>query len=214
MANRRMFARTIVNSARFLMMPSTARLLYYDLGMAADDDGVVEAFAVMRMTNASEDDLRVLASKGFVRVLNEDLVSWITDWNSNNYIQKDRYTPSIYAKLLNVDTECIHNGDRMYTQVRLSKDSIEIDKDNITPSHICKMLHIDTGWRYDRSIRRAVEQRMSDWIGVNTLVHGNVLECVHTALENGVDPERIFKVALDARDFYGFSSRLMAEMSA
>ena len=63
MAERRMFAKAIVGSARFLRMPATSRLLYYDLGMAADDDGVAEAFSVMRITGATDDDLRVLASK-------------------------------------------------------------------------------------------------------------------------------------------------------
>ena len=57
MAERRMFARSIIGSARFLRMPPTSRLLYYDLGMQADDDGVVEAFAVMRTTGATEDTL-------------------------------------------------------------------------------------------------------------------------------------------------------------
>ncbi len=121
MAERRMFAKTIIGSARFLRMPPTSRLLYYDLGMAADDDGVVEAFSVMRTTGANEDDLRVLASKGFVRVLNEDLVTYISDWSRNNYIQKDRYRPSVYQELLvkiQMDTECIHDVSKMDTQVR------------------------------------------------------------------------------------------------
>lgn len=100
MAERRMFAKSVIGSARFLRMPSTSRLLYYDLGMYADDDRVVEAFSVMRTTGASEDDLRVLASKGFVRVLNEDLVTYISDWSTNNQLRKDRYHPSVYAKLL------------------------------------------------------------------------------------------------------------------
>lgn len=100
MAERRMFSKSVINSARFLRMPQTSRLLYYDLGMAADDDGVVEAFTVIRTTGAAEDDLRVLATKGFIRVLNEDLVSVICDWNVNNMIRKDRYTPSIYGGLL------------------------------------------------------------------------------------------------------------------
>ncbi len=100
MAERRMFSRTVIGSARFLRMPSTSRLLYYDLGMQADDDGIVEAFSVMRTTGATEDDLRVLASKGFVTVLDEDLVTYITDWSRNNYIQKDRYHPSIYHEML------------------------------------------------------------------------------------------------------------------
>ena len=100
MAERRMFAKAIVNSARFLRMPPTSRLLYYDLGMAADDDGIVEAFTVMRMTGGNEDDLRVLVARGFVRILNDDLVSHILDWKQNNLIKRDRYHPSVYASLL------------------------------------------------------------------------------------------------------------------
>lgn len=100
MAERRMFAKKVIGSARFLRMPPSSRLLYYDLGMYADDDGVVEAFSVMRMTGASEDDLRVLVTKGFIRVLNDDLVSVILDWKRNNLIKSDRYTPSIYSDLL------------------------------------------------------------------------------------------------------------------
>ena len=135
MAERRMFAKSIIGSARFLRMPPTSRLLYYDLGMDADDDGCVEAFAVMRKTGAAEDDLRVLVSKGFVRVLNDDLVSLILDWKTNNYIQKDRYHPSIYAKLIDnppLDTECIQAVSDMDTEVRLGKDSI--GKDSIGES--------------------------------------------------------------------------------
>ena len=100
MAGRRMFARSVIGSARFLRMPQSSRLLYYDLGMAADDDGVVEAFSVMRTTGASEDDLRVLAARQFVKVINDDLVSVILDWRQNNQIRKDRYTPTIYQKEL------------------------------------------------------------------------------------------------------------------
>ena len=100
MASKRMFANAIVGSARFLRMGQSARLLYYDLGMRADDDGIVEAFTVMRETGASEDDLKLLAAKGFVVVLNEDLVSYICDWHTNNYIRGDRRQPSIYAELL------------------------------------------------------------------------------------------------------------------
>ncbi len=133
MAERRMFAKSIIGSARFLRMPPTSRLLYYDLGMAADDDGVVEAFSVMRTTGSNEDDLKVLASKGFVRVLNEDLVTYITDWGRNNYIQKDRYHPSVYQKLLveiQVDTECIQDVPGMDTQVRVGEGrEVEYSRD-------------------------------------------------------------------------------------
>lgn len=99
-ANRRMFSLKIIDSARFLKMPSSTRLLYYDLCMRADDDGVVEGFNVLRMTGAAEDDLRVLTSKGFIQVLNEDLVSYIIDWTEHNKIRSDRKVDSIYKDLL------------------------------------------------------------------------------------------------------------------
>ena len=100
MAERRMFAKSVVHSARFLRMPASARLLYYDLGMNADDDGIVEAFTVMRTTSATEADLHTLADKGFVHIFNDELVSFIVDWKKNNQIRKDRYNQSIYASLL------------------------------------------------------------------------------------------------------------------
>lgn len=131
MAERRMFAKAIIGSARFLTMPPSSRLLYYDLGMAADDDGVVEAFTVMRTTGAVEDDLRVLVSKGFVLVLNDELVSFIVDWSKNNQIRKDRYRPSIYTGLLvKMDdgnqrlTNGQPNGNQRLTQYSLVKDSL------------------------------------------------------------------------------------------
>lgn len=139
MAERRMFAKSVIGSARFLRMPATSRLLYYDLGMDADDDGVVEAFSVMRKTGATEDDLRVLASKGFVRVMNEDLVSYILDWNTNNQIRKDRYHESVYKSLIDgscnvilesgnqTETNGLPNGNQMETEVRLGKFSIGKD---------------------------------------------------------------------------------------
>lgn len=131
MAKRRMFANSIVGSARFLRMPATARLLYYDLGMEADDDGFVEAFTVIRKTGANEDDLRVLAAKGFVRVVNEDLVSIIYDWKTNNLIKKDRYTPSIYRDILTkaengtqVEPKWNQEGTQVEPQYSIGKDSI------------------------------------------------------------------------------------------
>lgn len=100
MAERRMYSKRIVRSAKFLKMPVSSRELYWQLGIEADDDGIVEAFTVMRMTGATEDDLRVLATKGFVQVLNEDLITYITDWNENNKLRADRKVDSIYKHLL------------------------------------------------------------------------------------------------------------------
>ena len=95
-----MFSLRVINSARFLKMPISSQALYFHLGMSADDDGIVEAFNIVKMVGCSEDDLRVLVSKGFIKILNEDLVSYITDWNENNRIRPDRKIDSIYRDLL------------------------------------------------------------------------------------------------------------------
>lgn len=100
MANKRMFSARVTESARFLKMPPSSQSLYFHLGMKADDDGVVEAYPVMRMTSSTEDDLRVLVGKGFITVLNEDLVVFINDWMENNNIRADRKTDSFYKDLL------------------------------------------------------------------------------------------------------------------
>ena len=100
MASRRMFSTRIINSARFLKMPVSTQCLYFHLGLHADDDGIVEAYTVMNSIGATEDDLKVLVSKGFVIVLNEDLVTYITDWKENNKLRADRKVDSIYKDLL------------------------------------------------------------------------------------------------------------------
>ena len=116
MAQRRMFNKTITNSSVFLKMPSSSRLLYYDLGMNADDDGYVEHYMVLKMTGASQQDLGVLEANGLIKIFDENVL-WIKDWKENNYIQKDRYVPSKYLAIYSVDTLCIQD---VYT----CKDSI------------------------------------------------------------------------------------------
>ena len=91
----------------------------------------------MHLIGASEEDLNLLVAKGYVKILNDEPVSYICDWKRNNYIQNDRYHPSIYKKLLekvasnacgsHVDTSCIQDVYNMDTQVRVGKDSIGKD---------------------------------------------------------------------------------------
>lgn len=91
-----MFSSQIVSSDEFLDMPISSQGLYFHLGMAADDDGFVTPRKVLRMIGAGDDDLKVLAAKGFV-IPFESGVIVIKHWKQNNYIQKDRYTPTIYG---------------------------------------------------------------------------------------------------------------------
>lgn len=100
MAERRMFSKRVVGSARFLKMPISTQCLYFHLGLNADDDGIVEAYTTIKQIGATEDDLKVLVAKGFCTVLNEDLVTYITDWRENNKLRADRKIDSIYKDLL------------------------------------------------------------------------------------------------------------------
>ena len=100
MANRRMFNKSICKSSKFLKMPSEAQNLYFHLNLSADDDGIVEAFNVMRETGCNEDNLKTLIAKEYIKILNEDLVSYILNWTQHNLIRADRKVNSIYIELL------------------------------------------------------------------------------------------------------------------
>lgn len=100
MAQRRMVSKAITEKTTFLKMPLTAQALYFHLNTNADDEGIVEAYKVMRMLGTNEDDLRVLATRRFITILNEDLVTYILDWNEHNIIRADRKIKSVYQDLL------------------------------------------------------------------------------------------------------------------
>ena len=144
MAERRMFAKTIIDSDAFLDMSVTASLLYYDLSMRADDDGFVNSpKKIMRMVGASEDDLRMLAMRKFIIPFDNGVVV-IKHWRIHNYIRKDRYNETTYSEqkeLLEFDengayrliekqrlTDGIPMVDQRLTQVRLGKDRLGKDR--------------------------------------------------------------------------------------
>ena len=92
MAERRMFAKTVVDNDTFLDMPASAQLLYFHLAMSADDDGFVnKPKAVMRSCGSTETDLKLLAKNGMV-IPFESGVAAITHWKLHNVIRRDMYT--------------------------------------------------------------------------------------------------------------------------
>jgi hypothetical protein len=98
MAERRMFAKSIIDSDAFLDMPISARLLYYDLGMRADDDGFINSpKKIMRMIGATTNDMDILIAKKFVIPFENGIVV-IKAWKINNYLRSDRYKPTNYLK--------------------------------------------------------------------------------------------------------------------
>lgn len=129
MADRRMFSKTIIDSDTFLDMPLSAQALYFHLSMRADDDGFINnPKKIQRMIGASDDDCRLLIMKQLI-IAFESGVIVIKHWRLHNYIQKDRYKPTIYQNeksTLELDeskvyTKCIQDVSNMDTQVRLGK---------------------------------------------------------------------------------------------
>lgn len=132
MAERRMFAKTIIDSDAFLDMPMSTQALYFHLSMRADDDGFINnPKKIQRMIGATEDDLKLLIAKNFIIVFESGVIV-IKHWKIHNYIRNDRYKPTVYQeekdqlelKDNGAYTLGIPNGYQMETQVRLGKDRL------------------------------------------------------------------------------------------
>lgn len=96
MANKRMFTMKIVDSDAFLDMPLSAQCLYFHLNMRADDDGFVgNPKRVMKIVNASEDDLKLLVIKKFVLTFDDGVIV-IKHWRMHNTLSQNRYHETQY----------------------------------------------------------------------------------------------------------------------
>jgi len=166
MAERRMFAKTIIDSDAFLDMPLTSQALYFHLSMRADDDGFVNnPKRIMRLVGANDNDLGMLIAKRFLIPFESGIVV-IKHWRIHNYIQNDRYKKSVYMdekSMLEIkenkayslrenpciqeseamDTQvCIQESEAMDTQVRLGK--VSIGKDRVGESSVDEQTAIPT----------------------------------------------------------------------
>lgn len=92
-----MFSADIVSSDSFLDMPATTQLLYFHLGVRADDDGFITPRVVMRIVGASQDDLKVLIAKRFVLSFDSGVIV-IKHWLIHNLIRADLYKETTYKK--------------------------------------------------------------------------------------------------------------------
>lgn len=176
MAERRMMAKSVIDTDAFLDMPASTQSLYFHMLLRADDDGFIASpKGILRIIGASDDDLKLLLAKQYLFRFESGVVV-IKDWKIHNYIQSDRYKPSLQPerKLLNVtankeytmtnsdvsdmDTKCIQNVS--IGKVRLDKsrlDKASIGKNNILSSkhdfadEIVQYLNMRTGAKYKSS---------------------------------------------------------------
>ena len=105
MAERRMFAKTIIDSDAFIDMPLSTQALYFHLSMRADDEGFINnPRKIQRMIGASDDDLKVLAAKRFIIPFDSGIVV-IKHWKIHNYIRGDRKKETVYTDEMELLTE-------------------------------------------------------------------------------------------------------------
>ena len=208
MAERRMFAKTIIDSDAFIDMPVTARLLYYDLAMRADDDGFVNSpKKIMRMIGASVDDLNILAMKKFIIPFDNGIVV-IKHWKIHNYIRQDTYNETKYKEeksQLELDENKAYRMivndpstarprlvDDTLTQDRLGKDRIGKDRlgqDSSTISNemvcatdVAQVIEAWNSLNLTRIVKITPDSQRAQWLNKRLRDYG--LDNILLAIEN------------------------------
>lgn len=192
-----MFTMKIVDSDAFLDMPATTQCLYFHLNMRADDDGFIgNPKRIMKITGASEDDLRLLIAKRFVLTF-EDGVIVIKHWRMHNTLSRDRYVETSYTdekKMLLLkdngsysltggnpidDTRLIERSGRQ-TQQRRNKDATKT--------------HSDKGLNIDKDIDKEKDNKLI--VSLDTICQTDarrVIEEWNKLQEVGINPIRDIK---------------------
>ena len=134
MAQKRMFDKRITDSDKFTDLPNSTKALYFMAGMNADDRGFFQPRRLQKMCGFTDDDFKVLIAKRYF-ISFESGVMVITDWNKNNYLDKNRITETEYIEELNLlrlinekyelNTTCLTDVKPMFNQYSIEENSIE-----------------------------------------------------------------------------------------
>ncbi|UDM70688.1 conserved phage C-terminal domain-containing protein [Vagococcus fluvialis] len=185
MAERRMFAKTIIDSDAFLDMPLSTQALYFHLSMRADDEGFINnPKKIQRMVGSSEDDLKLLTAKRFILAFDSGVIV-IKHWKLHNYIRSDRFKPTMYleekSQLITKENKAysvgmtvgIPEADHLDTQVRLgkvrlgkvSKDilSSSDEQDDVPYKEIVDYLNLKTSKSYKHSTSKTKSLIRARW---------------------------------------------------
>ena len=221
MAERRMFAKTIIDSDAFLDMPQSTQNLYFHLSMRADDDGFINnPKKIGRMIGCNDDDLKMLLMKNFVIGFDGGIVV-IKHWKIHNYIRGDRYRPTVYQdELQHLDVKdnkayTLKKGDgmslgipvvdRLDTQVRLGKDRLGKVKDTLSGkaephiyNDIVSYLNEKAGTNYystTKKTRSLIDARLKEFTEEDfyTVIDKKVKEWLHDEkMVKFLRPETLF----------------------
>lgn len=94
MAERRMMAKSVIETDHFMDMPMSSQCLYFHLLLRADDDGFITSpRRIMREVGCHEDDMKLLVAKNYIIPFDSGVIV-IKHWKIHNFIRSDRYTPT------------------------------------------------------------------------------------------------------------------------
>lgn len=217
MAERRMFAKTIIDSDAFLDMPLSTQALYFHLSMRADDDGFINnPKKIQRMVGCSDDDIKLLCVKNFIIPFESGVVV-IKHWRIHNYIQKDRYKPTAYTEEMkrlclkennaySLDTSCIPSVSKLETQVSIDKDIVNKVNNNMSGNkekadartEIIQYLNYRSGKNFrpdSNGTVRLINARLSEGYTIDDfkkVIDNKVAEWKGTDQEQYIRPETLF----------------------
>lgn len=188
MADRRMFAKTIIDSDAFLDMPLSSQSLYFHLSMRADDDGFLNnPKKVQRMIGASDDDLKLLIAKKFLIPFESGVVV-IKHWKIHNYIQKDRYKPTVYAE--------------EKAQLRMKENkAYSLTEGHALDTECVQKKDEYTNWKTSEKARMAVAGKLVEGMaarGDDCVNLTNLHDWLVRAMAKGITPETLMHYACGA----------------
>ena len=162
MAERRMFAKSIIDSDAFLELPLSAQALYFHFSMRADDEGFLNnPRKLQRMIGGSDDDYKLLIAKNFVIVFESGIIV-IKHWKIHNYIRGDRLHQTQYTvekAMLKVN----ENGDYSLSDDGCQSIDCQVSDQRLTDGgQVSVTCHTENRLGKDRSGKTREEKKEAD----------------------------------------------------
>ena len=209
MAQKRMFDKRITDSDRFTDLPNSSKALYFMAGMSADDRGFFQPRRLQKMCGFTDDDFKVLIAKRYF-IPFESGVMVITDWNKNNYLDKNRINETEYIDELNMlkvinekyelNSSCLTDVKPMFNQYSIEENNIEensIDKNKYIVE-IIDHLNLRTCQNYKTTTKKTKElinARMKEGFTLDdfkVVIDKMCVEWMNTDMQKYLRPETLF----------------------
>jgi hypothetical protein len=189
MAERRMFAKTIIDSDAFLDLPLSTQALYFHLSMRADDDGFINnPKKIMRMVGSNDDEMTLLKVKKFIMTFESGVIV-IKHWKIHNLIQKDRYKPTHYIDEFNLLEEKENKSYKIDDQICIQDGNT--GKSSLGESSLVKVNNMvddlfETWWiKYDKKVKK--KPAYKKWLKLNEFEKGECIRVVDDYVKSTPD---------------------------